>query len=103
MVTLPDGAINLASNKINKIQSIHFKSGISDVWGLQYHPEITYHKMITLIKFRKDRLINDRKCFRDEKEIQDHINFIEKEIKISNKDSRMQELKNWLEYLKSAA
>ena len=103
VVTLPDGAINLASNKINKIQSINFKSGISDVWGLQYHPEITYHKMITLIKFRKDRLINDRKCFRDEKEIQDHIDFIEKEIKISNKDSRMQELKNWLEYLKSAA
>ena len=103
MVTLPDGAINLASNKINKIQSVHFKSGISDVWGLQYHPEITYHKMITLIKFRKDRLINYRKCFRDEKEIQDHISFIEKEIKISNKDSRMQELKNWLEYLKSAA
>ena len=103
VVTLPEGTIHLASNKINKIQSINFKSGVSDVWGLQYHPEITYHKMITLIKFRKDRLINDRKCFRDEKEIQDHINFIEKEIKISNKDSRMQELKNWLEYLKSAA
>ncbi len=103
VVTLPKGATHLASNKINKIQSIHFKSGISDVWGLQYHPEITYHKMITLIKFRKDRLINVRKCFKDEKEIQDHINFIEKEIKISEKDSRMLELKNWLNYLKSAA
>ena len=103
VVTLPEGAINLASNKINKIQSVHFKSGISDVWGLQYHPEITYHKMITLIKFRKDRLINIRKCFKDEKEIQDHINFIEQEIKNSNKDSRMIELKNWLDYLKAAA
>ena len=103
VVTLPDGAINLASNKINKIQSVHFKSGISDIWGLQYHPEITYHKMITLIKFRKDRLINDRKCFKDEKEIQDHINFIEQEIKNSNKESRMLELKNWLDYLKTAA
>ena len=103
VVTLPKGATHLASNKINKIQSIHFKSGISDVWGLQYHPEITYHKMITLIKFRKDRLINVRKCFKDEKEIQDHINFIEKEIKVSKKDSRMLELKNWLNYLKSAA
>ena len=84
------------------MQSIHFKSGVSDVWGLQYHPEITYHKMITLINFRKDRLINDRKCFKDEKEIQNHINFIEKEIKVSKKDSRMLELKNWLEYLKVA-
>jgi len=102
VVSLPKDAVHLASNKINKIQSIHFKSGVSDVWGLQYHPEITYHKMITLIKFRKDRLINDRKCFKDEKEIQDHISFIENEIKFSKKDSRMLELKNWLEYLKVA-
>ena len=87
--TLPEGAIHLASNKINKVQSLNFKSGISDVWGLQYHPEITYHKMISLIKFRKDRLINSRKCFKDEKEIEEHINFIEKEIKISERESRI--------------
>ena len=99
---MPEGAINLASNKINKIQSVHFKSGVSDVWGLQYHPEITYHKMITLINLRRDRLINDRKCFKDEKEIQNHIKFIEEEIKRSEKDSRMLELKNWLNYLKAA-
>jgi GMP synthase (glutamine-hydrolysing) len=92
----------LASNKINKIQSINFKSGVSNIWGLQYHPEITYHKMISLIKFRKDKLINSRKCFNDEKEIKEHINFIEKEIKISVKESRMLELKNWLDYLKAA-
>ena len=58
--------------------------------------------MITLIKFRKDKLINIRKCFKDEEEIQEHINFIEKEIKISVKESRMLELKNWLNYLKAA-
>ena len=100
--TLPEGAIHLASNKINKVQSLNFKSGISDVWGLQYHPEITYHKMISLIKFRKDRLINSRKCFKDEKEIEEHINFIENEIKISERESRMLELRNWLNYLKAA-
>ncbi len=102
VVSLPKGAVHLASNKINNVQSINFKSGVSDVWGLQYHPEITYHKMITLIKFRKDRLINMRKCFKNEKEIQDHINFIENEIKVSEKESRMLELKNWLDYLKAA-
>jgi len=58
--------------------------------------------MISLIRFRKDRLINVRKCFKDEKEIQNHINFIEREIKVSEKDSRMLELKNWLNYLKAA-
>ena len=102
VVTLPSGAVNLASNKINKVQSVHFKHGISDIWGLQYHPEITYHKMITLIKFRKERLINVRKCFKDEKEIQNHIKFIEEEIKKSSKDAQMLELKNWLNYLKAA-
>ncbi len=101
-MSLPEGAIHLASNRTNKIQSINFKSGVSDIWGLQYHPEITYSKMITLIKFRKDRLINDRKCFKDEVEIQNHIKFIQDEIKISKKDSRMLELKNWLDYLRAA-
>ena len=42
------------------------------------------------------------KCFNDEAEIQNHINFIEEEIKRSEKDSRMLELKNWLDYLKAA-
>ena len=102
VVKLPEGAIHLASNKINKVQSLIFKKGISDIWGLQYHPEITYNKMITLIKFRKDKLINNRKCFNNENEVQDHIKFIEDEIKKSVKDSRMLELKNWLDYLKAA-
>ena len=102
VVKLPIGAKYLASNKINKVQSIEFKSGVSDVWGLQYHPEITYNKMITLINFRKEKLINNRKCFNNEKEIQKHVEFIEKEIKISVKDSRMLELKNWLDYLNAA-
>ncbi len=100
--TLPEGAIHLASNKINKVQSIHFKKDLSEVWGLQYHPEITYNKMITLIKFRKEKLINERKCFKNEDEIQKHIKFIEEEIKKSKKELRMMELKNWLDYLKVA-
>ena len=102
VVKLPDGAIHLASNKINKVQSLIFKKGISDVWGLQYHPEITYNKMINLINFRKEKLINNRKCFNNETEVQNHIKFIEEEIKKSAKDSRMLELKNWLDYLKAA-
>jgi hypothetical protein len=58
--------------------------------------------MITLIKFRKKRLINDRKCFKDELEIQKHIQFIEEEIKRSEEYSRMLELRNFLNYLKAA-
>ena len=53
--------------------------------------------MISLIEFRKDRLIQTRKAFKDEEEIKDHIMFIEKEITVSNKTQRMIELKNWLD------
>ena len=96
VVTTPAGAIHLASNKINKIQGLNFKSGVSEIWGLQYHPEITYNKMVDIIKFRKDTLIEKRNRFKNEDEINNHINFIEEEIKISQKDSRMLELRNWL-------
>ena len=96
---LPKNAICLASNKINKVQSLYFETNESKVWGLQYHPEITYEKMISLIKFRKDRLINLRKVFKDEKDVENHISFIKKEILVTNKDKRMMELKNWLNSL----
>ena len=99
VVTLPENTICLASNKINKIQSIYFKKDLCEIWGLQYHPEITYEKMIKLINFRKDKLINFRKAFNDENQINKHITFIEKEISISNKKHRMVELKNWLQNL----
>ena len=97
VTTLPKNGICLASNKINKIQSLYFKVGNTKVWGLQYHPEITYEKMISLIEFRKNKLIENRKVFNDENEIKNHISFIKNEISVSNKDMRMLELKNWLE------
>ena len=96
VVTTPIGAIHLATNKINKIQGLNFKTGVSEVWGIQYHPEITYEKMVNIIRFRKEALIKKRKRFRNEEEISNHIRFIEEEIKVSEKDSRMLELRNWL-------
>ena len=63
VATLPENGVCLASNKINKVQSMYFKINNNNIWGLQYHPEITYQKMIQLIKFRKDRLIETRKVF----------------------------------------
>ena len=96
VVSVPEGAIHLASNKINKLQSLNFKVNNCEIWGLQYHPEITYKKMIDIIKFRKNLLITDRKRFKNENEVYNHIKFIEEEIKISEKNSRMLELKNWL-------
>ena len=97
--TLPQNAVCLASNKINKVQSLYFKVNETNVWGLQYHPEITYEKMISLIEFRKDRLIENRKVFNNEQDIENHISFIKNEISITDKEKRMVELKNWLNQL----
>ena len=96
VVTLPKNATLLASNKVNKISSISFKHEKSEIWGIQYHPEIKYEKMIELIKFRKDRLINQRKAFKTYDEIDHHIRLIKNELSKSEKNHRMIELKNWL-------
>lgn len=98
VVKLPKNSILLASNPINKVMGVNFKSGVSDIWGIQYHPEITYDKMISLIHFRKDRLLNN-KAFVDEQEINSHVEMIAEENKKTNKDLRMRELGNWLNYL----
>ncbi len=55
--------------------------------------------MISLIEFRKDRLIENRKVFNNEQDVQNHISFIKNEILITDKEKRMVELKNWLNQL----
>ena len=52
--------------------------------------------MISLINFRKKRLIETRKVFKNENDIENHVSFIENEILTSDKEKRMLELKNWL-------
>ena len=98
VVKLPEGSTLLSSNPINKVMGINFNVGSTNIWGIQYHPEITYTKMIDLIHFRKDRLL-EKKAFVDQTEIDSHVKIIENENKISNKDARMRELKNWLNIL----
>ena len=95
---LPNNSKLLASNPINKVMGVNFKSTASDIWGIQYHPEITYDKMISLIHFRKERLLNNN-AFVDEQEINNHVRMIAEENKVTNKDLRMRELENWLNYL----
>ena len=98
VVTLPNDAILLSSNKVNNVMALNFETEFSKIWGIQYHPEITYEKMITLIRFRRERLL-ENKSFSDEKDLESHISMIEKEDKITKKESRMRELKNWLDLI----
>ena len=98
VVTLPNDATLLSSNKINRVMGLNFKSKTSNIWGIQYHPEITYDKMITLIHFRKERLL-ENKSFLSEKELISQVQMIENENKITDNESRMRELKNWLDLI----
>ena len=94
----PSNSILLASNKINKFGALHFTVGNSEVWGLQYHPEIPYDYMVKLIKYRSKKMI-EKNVFKHQNELDQHIQYIEK-AKISLSDeSRTLELKNWLEYI----
>ena len=94
----PSNAVLLASNKINKFEALHFTVGNSEIWGLQYHPEIPYEYMIKLIKKRAKRLIENH-TFKNEDEVNKHINLIEKAKTELSDDIRTLELKNWLNYL----
>ena len=96
--TPPSNAVLLASNKINKFEALHFTVDNSEIWGLQYHPEIPYDYMIKLIKFRSQGLI-EKKIFENHKEINQHINSIERARDELEDDMRTRELKNWLNYL----
>ena len=99
VVKLPEKGICLASNKVNRVQSLYFEINNTKVWGLQYHPEITYEKMISLIQFRKKKLIEIRKVFKSENDIDKHISFIKNEILVNDKKQKMLELQNWLNHL----
>ena len=51
--------------------------------------------MIDIIKFRKDALIKKEIALKMKK-INNHINLLKKKLKFQKKDSRMLELRNWL-------
>ena len=95
----PKNSILLASDKINKFMALNFHVGKSEIWGLQYHPEIPYEYMIKLIKHRSKGLI-DKKFFKDTNALEEHLKIIKK-AKIEDKnDIRTLELKNWLKHIK---
>jgi len=96
----PKNSILLASDKINKFQALHFYVGKSEIWGLQYHPEIPYDYMIKLIKHRSKGMLK-KKVFKSQDEINEHVNFIEKAKLDLSDDARTIELKNWINYLKN--
>jgi len=97
--TPPSNSILLAGDKINKFMAIQFNVGKSEVWGLQYHPEIPFDYMMKLIRYRSKGLI-EKNIFKDLDNINSHLEIIKKaKIKLKD-DIRTLELKNWLNHIK---
>ena len=95
---IPQDAILLSSDKVNKVMGLYFKSGKSKIWGLQYHPDYEYWQMINLSSARKDRIIENNH-FKNEDDFQKHLNYIKEEDQKLDFESRTCEIKNWLEII----
>ena len=96
---IPEGATLLSSDKVNKVMGLYFKSGNSEIWGLQYHPDYEYWQMVNLANARKDRMITN-KYFKDENDFQNHMNFIKDEDNKLDFQNRTCEVRNWLDIIK---
>ena len=96
---LPEGATLLASDKVNNIMGVHFKSENSEVWGLQYHPDYEYWQMINLSNERMGKMIA-KEYFKDEETFKKHIDFIKSEEKNLDFKNKTYEIKNWLDIIK---
>jgi GMP synthase (glutamine-hydrolysing) len=96
VIKLPEGAKLLSSDSINRVMAVYFKSGQSDIWGVQYHPDYEYWQMVNLSNARKDRLLKNN-FFKNEIEFENHIKLIEKQK--LDFDNRTCEIRNWLKIL----
>jgi GMP synthase (glutamine-hydrolysing) len=96
---IPKDGTLLSSDKVNNVMSVYFKSGNSEIWGLQYHPDYEYYQMINLANKRKNKMI-DNKYFKDESDFESHIDYIKEEDKKLDFENRTCEIKNWLNNIK---
>ncbi len=96
---IPKGATLLASDKVNNVMGVYFKSENSEVWGLQYHPDYEYWQMINLSNERMGKMIA-KEYFKNEEEFKKHIDFIKSEEKNLDFENKTYEIQNWLDIIR---
>ena len=96
---IPKESIILSSDKINNVMGLHFYVELSEIWGVQYHPDYFFDQTIALTKIRKEKLINNN-YFASNKDFERNISYIKNEEKKLKFDDRCCEIRNWLNYIK---
>lgn len=56
---LPDGSVVLAGNDMSDVQAMVIDDGTRSFWGVQYHPEFTFHTMSVIIERLRPRLVEE--------------------------------------------
>ena len=79
---------------------LHFMSGKSVIWGLQYHPDYEYWQMINLSSARKDRVMKNSHL-NNNYDFQKHLDYIKEEDKKLDFQNRTCEIKNWLKIIRT--
>ena len=95
---IPANSTIISSDKVNRVMGIYFKSGRSEIWGLQYHPDYKFYQTINLSHLRKEKLI-EKKHFKNEEDYNKHISLIDQENNKLDFKNRSCEVKNWLELI----
>lgn len=113
VVELPSGATCLAGNRVTSIQAAVIPLGKTEVWGVQYHPDMDIYAIRALLDHRREDLLRER-FFADDKEFESYyhavVRFLEAEDReraawklgydsdILEADKRLTELENWLRF-----
>jgi GMP synthase (glutamine-hydrolysing) len=77
MITkLPEGAVNLASNKFTEVQAVEvvFENGV--FWSTQYHPEYNLYEVAKLITSREE-LLTREEYFRSHEDLIEYVDQLE--------------------------
>lgn len=60
--TLAPGSTLLATNDHSQVQAVEIRTGTSNVWAVQYHPEFSFRDMAMLMHRQQDRLVSEGFC-----------------------------------------
>lgn len=114
VVSLPSGAVLLATNDHTHVQALEVQHQNGIFWATQYHPEYNFFEMARLIQARAEPLVNEG-FFNTTDAVQDYANAMfalaqqpdnpalrdqfEVGSEIVDSEMRQTELRNWIDFL----